>query len=50
MKAANLFYLAVFALLDTSHATVPKAASRPHTPSPDVCAVRSRSTSSDALC
>jgi hypothetical protein len=39
-SAAKVFYLAVFALLGTSHALEPKAASRSQTAGPDVCAVR----------
>lgn len=38
--AARVFYLAVFALLGTSHASDSGIASRSHTAGPDVCAVR----------
>lgn len=39
--AAQLFYLAVFALITSSHAEDSKAVSRSQSPNPDVCAVRS---------
>jgi ERO1-like protein beta len=38
--AAQVFYLAVFALLGNSHAVDSKSASKSQTPGPDVCAVR----------
>ncbi|PSS08771.1 hypothetical protein M430DRAFT_54138 [Amorphotheca resinae ATCC 22711] len=46
--AARVFYLAVFALLGTSHAAEPKGASRSQTPGPDVCAISPKAIVSDA--
>lgn len=47
-SASQLFYLAVFALCSTSHATDPKSASRSQTPGPDVCAISPKAIVSDA--
>ncbi|KAH7319332.1 endoplasmic reticulum Oxidoreductin 1-domain-containing protein [Rhexocercosporidium sp. MPI-PUGE-AT-0058] len=47
--AAQVFYLAVFSLLGTSHAaTDNKIASKAKTPSPDVCAISPKAIVSDA--
>ncbi|KAL3422140.1 endoplasmic Reticulum Oxidoreductin 1 [Phlyctema vagabunda] len=47
--ASQIFYLAVFALLDTSHAAAdPKPASTSQYTSPDVCAISPKSIVSDA--
>ena len=47
--AAKVFYLAVFALLGTSHAADSKGPSKSKTSSPDVCAVRNSSILSGIL-
>lgn len=47
--ASRVFYLAVFALLGTSHAADSRGASKSKTPSPDVCAVRISSILSGIL-
>ncbi|TVY71399.1 Endoplasmic reticulum oxidoreductin-1 [Lachnellula suecica] len=46
--AARVFYLAVFALLGTSHAADSRAPSKSKTPSPDVCAISPKAIVSDA--
>lgn len=46
--AAQVFYLAVFALLGTSHAADSKGASKTPTAGPDVCAISPKAIVSDA--
>ncbi|TVY90268.1 Endoplasmic reticulum oxidoreductin [Lachnellula willkommii] len=46
--AAKVFYLAVFALLDTSHAADSKGPSRAKPSGPDVCAISPKAIVSDA--
>ncbi|KAK0123235.1 endoplasmic oxidoreductin-1 [Cadophora gregata f. sp. sojae] len=46
--AAQVFYLAVFSLLGTSHGADSKVASKAKTPSPDVCAISPKAIVSDA--
>ncbi|KAH7391418.1 endoplasmic reticulum Oxidoreductin 1-domain-containing protein [Cadophora sp. MPI-SDFR-AT-0126] len=48
MTAAQVFYLAVFSLLGTSHGADSKTASKAKTPSPDVCAISPKAIVSDA--
>ncbi|KAI9047715.1 hypothetical protein LZ554_008425 [Drepanopeziza brunnea f. sp. 'monogermtubi'] len=45
---AELFYMAFFSLLRTSHAADPQTASTAHPSGPDVCAISSKSIVSDA--
>ncbi|KAE8451053.1 hypothetical protein EG329_004725 [Mollisiaceae sp. DMI_Dod_QoI] len=46
--ASQVFYLAVFAFLGTSHAADFKSASKANLPSPDVCAISPKAIVSDA--